>query len=48
MIQPTDEEFLDMYSSEYQEIDVDEVMVDARGVHCTKYVRVYVSAHEGY
>ena len=26
--EPTDEEFLDMYSSEDQEIDVDEVMVD--------------------
>ena len=26
--EPTDEEFLDMYSSEYQEIDVDEVMID--------------------
>jgi hypothetical protein len=25
---PTDEEFLDMYSSEHQEIDVDEVIVD--------------------
>ena len=26
--EPTDEEFLDMYSSEHQEIDVDEVMID--------------------
>jgi hypothetical protein len=26
--EPTDEEFLDMYSSKHQEIDVDEVMVD--------------------
>jgi hypothetical protein len=26
--EPTNEEFLDMYSSKHQEIDVDEVMVD--------------------
>ena len=26
--EPTDEEFLDMYSSEHREIDNDEVMVD--------------------
>ena len=26
--EPTDEEFLDMYSLEHQEIDVDEVMLD--------------------
>ena len=26
--EPTDEEFLDMYSSKRQEIDIDEVMVD--------------------
>ena len=26
--EPTDEELLDMYSSEHQEVDVDEVMVD--------------------
>ena len=26
--EPTDEEFFDMYSSEHQEIDVDEVIVD--------------------
>ena len=26
--EPTDEEFLDMYSSKHQEIDVDEVIVD--------------------
>jgi hypothetical protein len=26
--EPTDEEFLDMYSSKHQEIDVDEVMAD--------------------
>ena len=26
--EPTDEEFLDMYSSWHQEIDVDEVMID--------------------